>query len=194
MLLLFGRALHGLGLGLMPLTMAVARDSLPEHRSGPAIALLSIATVAGIGLGYPVTGVLDEALGLHGPFWFGAITSAVVLVSAVAVLPATTHLSRRRLDMAGAVLLGSALIAVLLGITEGQPWGWGSPRVVAILVAGALLFAAWVWREDRCSLPLVDLRLLRHPVVGTSRCGGPPDTGGPRPGSVHGVARAPAPR
>jgi MFS family permease len=164
-LLLLGRALHGLGLGLMPLTMAVARDSLPEHRSRPAIALLSIATVAGVGLGYPVTGVLDEAFGLHGPFWFGAITSAVVFVAAVAVLPASSHLSRRRLDIPGAVLLGAALIAVLLGITEGQPWGWSSPRIVAILVAGALLFGAWVWREDRCSRPLVDLSLLRHPVV-----------------------------
>lgn len=53
--LLAGRALQGLGLGLTPLAIATARDALPPERSRPAVAMLSVTTVAGVGLGYPVT-------------------------------------------------------------------------------------------------------------------------------------------
>ncbi len=164
-LLLLGRGLHGFGLGLMPLTMAVARDALPEHRSGPAIALLSIATAAGVGLGYPITGLLDDTLGLHATFWFGAIVGVVALLVSFPVIPRTAHLQRRPLDSSGALLVGAALLVLLLGITEGQPWGWGSARVVGLIGAGAVLVAAWVARERAVPHPLVDLALLRHASV-----------------------------
>ena len=171
-LLLTGRALHGLGLGLMPLTMAVARDSLPEYRSGPAIALLSISTAAGVGLGYPVTGLLYGAFGLHAPFWFGAIVALISFVAAAAVVPNGAHLARRPLDTLGAALLGVALVAVLLAVTEGQAWGWVSARVIGLVAAGAVLGVLWVRREKRCEHPLVDLALLRHPVVVVTNASG----------------------
>lgn len=164
-LLLVGRGLHGLGLALMPLTMAVARDALPPHRSASAIALLSISTAAGVGLGYPVTGLLDDAFGLHGPFWFGAAIGVLALVCSIPVVPQSAHASRRPLDTVGALLLGLALVALLMGITEGQPWGWGSPAVVVLIAGGVALGAAWVRKEKSTEHPLVDLSLLRHASV-----------------------------
>lgn len=164
-LLLAGRGLHGLGLGLMPLTMAVARDALPEHRAGPAIALLSISTAAGVGLGYPITGLLDEAFGLHGTFWFGAVIGVVALALSAPVVPRSHHLERRPLDISGAVLLGLALVTFLMGLTEGQPWGWLSVPVVALILTGLAIGGLWVWRELSARHPLVDLRLLRHASV-----------------------------
>jgi MFS family permease len=50
-LLVAGRAMQGVGLGLVPLTMAAARDHLPRPRVGPAVALLSVAAAAGVGRG-----------------------------------------------------------------------------------------------------------------------------------------------
>ena len=47
--LVAGRALQGLGLGMTPLTIAVARDHLPAERARSAVSLLSITTVAGVG-------------------------------------------------------------------------------------------------------------------------------------------------
>lgn len=164
-LLLVGRGLHGFGLGLMPLTMAVARDSLPPHRSAPTIALLSIATAAGTGLGYPITGVLDRYGGLHSAFWFGAVVGLIALAASLPVIPASEHLRRRALDAAGATLLGAALVAILLSTTEGSLWGWGSPATIALFVAGGLLVAGWVHQERSTRHPLVDLTLLRHASV-----------------------------
>ena len=161
-LLLVGRGLQGVGLGLMPLTMAVARDNLPAQRSARVIAVLSIATVGGAGLGYPLTGVIDDSLGLHATFWFGAILSAIALVISWPHIPSSRHLERRPLDIAGAILLGGALLALLIAVTEGQPWGWGSPEVVGLLAGAVVVLATWVWRERSIPHPLVDVRLLRH--------------------------------
>jgi predicted MFS family arabinose efflux permease len=164
-LLLAGRALHGFGLGLMPLTMAVARDHLPDSQSGPTIALLSVATVAGAGLGFPITGLLNDNVGLHAPFWFGAIVVGAALLAAWPVIPPSHHLERRPLDIAGGVMLALALVGLLIGITEAQSWGWTAPATIALLAGGAVLAVAWVWRELHTSRPLVEIRLLRHPSV-----------------------------
>ena len=45
-MLVVGRSLQGVGLGLVPLTMATARDELPKYRVAPMIALLSVSAAA----------------------------------------------------------------------------------------------------------------------------------------------------
>jgi predicted MFS family arabinose efflux permease len=171
-LLMVGRAMQGLGFALMPLTISEARDSLPGSRSGTAIAILSIASTAAIGLGYPITGLLDDSLGLNATFWFGAIVAAVALVAAWLVLPASPPRSRRPLDVPGAALIGGALLALLLVITEGRVWGWDSALVIGLLVGAIVLTWFWVRRERSAPYPLVNLRLLRHRIVAVTNLAG----------------------
>jgi predicted MFS family arabinose efflux permease len=171
-LLMVGRGMQGLGFALMPLTISEARDSLPVMRSGRAIAILSIASTAAIGLGYPITGLLDDSLGLNATFWFGAIVAAVALVAAWLVLPASPQGSHRPLDVPGAALIGAALLALLLVITEGHIWGWGSVLVMVLLIGAGVLIWLWVRRERSAPYPLVDLRLLRHRIVAVTNLAG----------------------
>ena len=49
--LVAARALQGIGMSLVPLAMAVARDETTGERTSRAIALLSVTMVAGAGLG-----------------------------------------------------------------------------------------------------------------------------------------------
>lgn len=166
--LVLGRGLQGIGLGLIPLTIATARDALPPERSRPAVALLSIATVAGIGLGYPVTGVIAQHLGYHAGFWFGAAVVALALAVAAVVLPSSAGLPAHPLDTLGALLLGGGLVALLLGLSEAETWGWTSVRLLALAVGAVVLFAVWVVHELRAPYPLIDLRLVRHRAVLTA--------------------------
>lgn len=163
--LLVGRALQGIGLGLVPLAIATARDSVPPDRRAATIALLGVTTAIGIGVGYPVIGLVTEYLGMPAAFWVGAAVSALSLVLAVAVLPASGDRPHRHLDLPGALLLGAGVTAVLLALAEGQSWGWGSPGLIGVAVAAVVLLACWVWWELRAAAPLVDVRLLRHRVV-----------------------------
>lgn len=166
--LLIGRTLQGVGLGLVPLTMATARDEFPPCKVGPMIAILSVTTGAAAGAGYAISGLLAQVWGLKGAYWFGTIFSVLALLGVAAVVPSTAQRSRAaRLDWLGSVLLAVALVAVMIGLAEGSDWGWGSPRVICLLVCGVALLAVWsVQQLHRTnSAPLIELRLLRHPTV-----------------------------
>ena len=161
---LAGRALQGAGFGLVPLATAVARDDLPAGRSRHTIATIGITTAVGIGLGYPLVGLLAEYLGLYAPFWFVAGLSALALAASAAVLPPSPD-RLPRLDAAGAVLLGAGIAGLLLVLAEGPGWGWASAATLACAVVSAALLAAWAGWELRARRPLIDLRLLRRRPV-----------------------------
>ncbi|MYT27371.1 MULTISPECIES: MFS transporter [unclassified Streptomyces] len=164
--LLVGRGLQGVGLGLAPLAMATAREELPQAKVAPMIALLSVSAGAGLGAGYPISGLLAEAWGLAGAYWFGTIVSGLALICVAAVVPSSAGRSApNRLDWAGAVLLALAMVAALVATAEGTQWGWGSPAINGLLAAGVVLFAVWAVQQLRAGNPLVQLRLLRHPSV-----------------------------
>jgi MFS family permease len=63
-LLVAGRALQGVGMALLPLAMAVARDQLVGEHMERTMAVLSVAAVAGAGLGYPITALVAQSSGL----------------------------------------------------------------------------------------------------------------------------------
>ncbi len=164
-LLVAGRALQGIGLGLVPLTMAAARDHLPAERVPATIALLSVCAAAGVGAGYPVSGLIADGLGLSAAFWFGALMSALALAAVVLIVPSSSVSSAPRLDWAGVGLLSVGLGALLLAIAEGGTLGWGSPAIVGLALVAAVVLTTWVRQQLRTTAPLVELRLLRHPAV-----------------------------
>jgi len=167
-----GRALQGFGLGLLPVTMAIARRHLPPDRAARAIATLSITTAVGAGLGYPITGFIAQAFDVHAAFWFGALTVAGALVVAAVVVPARSEAATRRFDTVGALTLCVAIVSLLVVLSEGGGWGWSSPRSLALLGLGAVLVVVWVLHELAFDDPLVDLRQVRNRSVLTADISG----------------------
>jgi predicted MFS family arabinose efflux permease len=161
---LVGRALQGAGFGLVPLATAIARDDLPAGQARPAIALIGVTTAAGIGIGYPLVGLLAQYLGIGAPFWLVAALSAIALAAAVLVLPPSPR-RPARVDLAGATLLALGIAGLLIVLAQGPVWGWTSPVSLAAGVLSLALLAAWIVVELRARHPLVDLRLLRRRPV-----------------------------
>ncbi|HVL25339.1 MAG TPA: MFS transporter [Thermomicrobiales bacterium] len=164
-LFISGRALQGFGMALVPLAIAVARDTLPRDQVRTGIAILSITTAAGTGLGYPLTGVMAALFDYHAGFWFAAGISLVALALIWAVVPGGSPHPSRPLDLPGAVLLSAALVCLLLAISQGRTWGWESTPIL-LLFAGAVVFTGlWIVHGLRVAHPLVELRLAVHPAV-----------------------------
>ena len=166
--LIEGRALQGFGLGLTPLAMATAREALHGERSRSTIAALSITVVAGMGLGYPLAGLVAELGGVHAAFWTGAAVSFAALLTSAAVIPASLITSSRPLDVLGALLLGAGLAGGLFGLGEAEAWGWTSPGPWILIGGSVLLLICWALWELRTPFPLVDLRLARGRVAATA--------------------------
>jgi MFS family permease len=164
-LLVTGRALQGIGLGLVPVLVAAARDHLPPERAPGTISLLAVAAAAGAGAGYPVSGFLADQAGVGAAFWFGAAFSGVAFLCVLLVVPSSAGRAPSRLDVPGAVLLTAGLVALLLAIAQGEAWGWGSARVLALLIATVALLGCWAVQQLHAPAPLIELRLLGRPAV-----------------------------
>jgi predicted MFS family arabinose efflux permease len=160
-----GRALQGAGMALVPLAIAVARDALPRDQVRTGIAILSITTAAGTGLGYPITGVMGALFDYHAGFWFAAAISLVALALIVRYVPAGSSHPSRPLDVSGALLLSAALVCILLAISQGRTWGWESRPIILLALAGIILTGLWIAQELRAAHPLVELRLALLPSV-----------------------------
>jgi MFS family permease len=163
--LVVGRALQGVGLGLVPLAMATVRDSFPSEKVAPMVGLLSVTATAGAGVGYPLTGLLADAGGLPAAYWFGAGVTVFAMLCALVVLPSSAHLRSHRMDISGAGLLTVGLVAVLVAVAQGSAWGWTSVAVLVLLLGGIAVLGLWATHELRAPRPLVEVRLLRHPAV-----------------------------
>ena len=170
--LIVGRALQGVGLGLLPVAMAIARRNLPWQAARQTIATLSVTTAIGVGLGYPVTGLIAQLLGFRAAYWFGAITVTGALVLAALVLPPRSAGTSRRFDVVGAGLLSLAVIGVSVVLSEGGGWGWASARSLGVVAASVVLLAVWIPFELRVAHPLIDLRQVRNRSVLTADVSG----------------------
>jgi MFS family permease len=170
--MLVGRALQGVGLGLLPVAMAIARRNLPRERARRTIATLSVTTAIGAGLGYPVTGLIAQVFDFRAAYWFGAVTVTGALVLAALVLPPSSAGTPRRFDVVGAALLSLVVIGVSVVLSEGGGWGWTSVRSLGIVIASMVLLAIWIPYELRIGHPLVDLRQVGNRSVLTADASG----------------------
>jgi MFS family permease len=170
--LIIGRAFQGVGLGLLPVAMAIARRSLPPDSARRTIATLSVSTAIGAALGFPVSGLIAQVLNFRAAYWFGAITVAAALVLAALVLPPRSAAPSRRFDVVGAVLLGLAIIGISVVLSEGGGWGWTSARSLGVVAVSVVLLAVWIPYELRCVEPLVSLRQVGNRSVLTADASG----------------------
>jgi MFS family permease len=85
--LLVGRAAQGIGGGQTALMMGVARDHLPEDRGASTIALISVASTIGIGVGYPIAGLLTDLGGVRAAYGLGVFITSVAFLTALRSVP-----------------------------------------------------------------------------------------------------------
>ncbi len=153
-----GRALQGLGMGVIPLGIAIMRDVLPPQRLGSAIGLMSSSLGVGGALGLPAAALVAQYVSWHALFWaaagLGLLMSALILV----IVPESPVRSPGRLDVVGAIGLAAGLVLFLLPVSKGSEWGWTSGTTLGMFGASALVLLLWGWWELRVPAPLIDLR------------------------------------
>jgi MFS family permease len=163
--LIVARVLQGASLGVVPLGISIMRGILPEGRVGSGVALMSSSLGIGGAIGLPITGLVAEHAGWRWLFAGAAVLSVGLLLLVRGMVPESPERSGGRFDLPGAIGLGAALVSLLLAISKGGEWGWGSPRVLGLLGAAVVLFAVWGRLELRTRTPLVDLRVSARPAV-----------------------------
>ncbi|MEU9288807.1 MFS transporter [Streptomyces sp. NPDC048275] len=161
-----GRGLQGLGMGVVPLGISLLRDVVPAEKLGTSIAMMSASMGVGGALGLPFSAAIAENASWRVLFWVvAALTLAVATLIWFFVPAGSENTSKGSFDLLGAIGLGIALVCLLLGVSKGADWGWGSGTTLGLLGAAIVLLLAWGWWELRTPEPLVDLRVTAAPQV-----------------------------
>ncbi|WP_091486605.1 MFS transporter [Microbacterium pygmaeum] len=163
--IIVGRTLQGAIVGVVPLGISILRDVLHENRVDSAIALISATLGVGGALGLPISAVITEQSDWHLLFWVAAALGAIGFVLVLWIVPVSVLRTAGRFDFVGAAGLAVGLIGVLLAISRGNEWGWGSPATLGTGLGGLVVLVAWGWFELRIAEPLLDLRVAARPAV-----------------------------
>ncbi|MFD9002525.1 MFS transporter [Streptomyces sp. NPDC059582] len=166
--LIAARALQGAASAVVPLSISILRDELPPERRGSAVALMSSTVGIGAALGLPAAALIVQYANWHVMFWVTATLGASGVALIRWAVPESPVRSPGRFDITGALGLAAGLICLLLGVSQGGQWGWGSGRITGLFLAAAVTLGLWCRQQLRARLPLVDLRLVSRPKVGLS--------------------------
>jgi MFS family permease len=91
--------------------------------------------------------------------------AVVTLVATIRFIPESPVRTPGRVNVPATLALSGWLVALLVPVSQGEHWGWDSPRIIGLFAAAVVLFLAWVRIELRSREPLIDVRMMRQPAV-----------------------------
>jgi EmrB/QacA subfamily drug resistance transporter len=155
------RGIQGVGAGgMQPMALTIVGDIFKiEERAkmqGVFGAVWGIAGLVGPLLGGLIVATFSWRWVFYVNVPFGLVSAAVLTFSLVETVEKRKH----GLDVAGALLLTAAVMALLLGADGELPW--------LLLPASAVLTAAFLYVEKRAKEPLLPLQLFAQRMLATS--------------------------
>ncbi len=163
--MLVGRVIQGAGGAVFPLAFGIIRDEFPADRVAGAIGVMSAILGAGAGTGIVLAGPILVHLDYHWLFWIPLIMSLTSTIATFVFVPESPVRAPGHINWLGACLMSGWLATGLLAISYGPTWGWASSSVLGLFAATAVLLTLWVFSENRSPSPLVDMKMMRVPVV-----------------------------
>ncbi len=164
------RGLQGIGAGIM-MTNAfiVIGDLFPPSERGKYVGLtMSVFGFSAI-IGPLLGGFITDHISWHWIFNVNLPVGIPVIFAFIRFFPAFQPLgARHRIDGTGIVTVVLSVVSLVLGLSWGGIYRWGSPHVIGALVASALLMVAFVVTELRAEEPIVPLGIFRNRVVAVS--------------------------
>jgi EmrB/QacA subfamily drug resistance transporter len=161
--LIGARAIQGLGAAtITPSALSILTTTFTEGRERN-VALGAWGAVGGFGAaaGVLMGGILTDLLSWEWIFFVNVPVGVLGLALARVLLAESRDAHGQSHDVAGAVLVTSGLVLLVLGITQGRQWDWLSGKTIGVFAAAAALLAAFVLWERRQQEPLVRFSIFR---------------------------------
>ena len=161
--LIAARAIQGLGAAtITPSALSILTTTFREGRERN-IALGAWGAVGGFGAaaGVLMGGILTDLLSWEWIFFVNVPVGLAALALAPILLAESRDAHGQGHDVFGAILVTSGLSMAVLGITQGQSWGWSSAATIATFAGAAALLISFVACESIVKDPLVPFSIFR---------------------------------
>lgn len=167
--LVASRIMQGAGAGiLMPVgTTMLYRAFLPHERIQVS-RIMIVPTVIAPASGPVLGGFLVDQFSWHWVFFVNVPIGIVALLFGSVFLQEHREPQAGRFDLAGFVLASAGLSLLMYALTQGSVYGWGSARILGILVASMLALGALVVVELRTEQPMIQFRLFENRLFRTA--------------------------
>jgi len=163
--LIASRVVMGIGGALMwPAILGMTFALLPAEKAGLAGGIILGAAGLGNAIGPLIGGVLTDALSWRWIFFLNVpIAAFAVLVTYYLVKVKEPEVESQRIDYPGIATISVGLVSLLVALDQVDEWGWGDPRIVAMLALSAALIAAFIPIERRAGMnALVPRAVMRN--------------------------------
>ncbi len=161
--LIVARVIQAVGGGMiMPTTMAMIFRMVPRTQFGAAMGIFGISLLVAPAIGPTLGGYLVEYVDWRWIFTINLPVGVIGILLSMFVLPEFQSSHPGKLDWAGGVTSAGALFCLLLALTKGADWGWGSESTVLMLVVSGFLLVLFIYLELTSANPLLDLRVFKY--------------------------------
>ncbi len=157
------RAVQGIGAAfMMPATLSIITQAFPPHQRGMAIGTWAGVSALALAIGPVLGGFLTEQVSWRAIFFVNPpIAVGAVAVALFAARETRDETVSRKVDFPGIAAVTVSLTAIVLALVEGNAWHWGSGRIVALLLVGAVGVVSFLVIELRSAAPMVDFSFFR---------------------------------
>ena len=161
------RGIQGLGAGIMMgLLFTIIGDIFPPAQrakyQGLFASVFGLASIFGPTLGGWITDQFSWRWTFYVNLPVGIIAATAILVEFPYFRPVGIH---RKIDWYGVISLTFCLVPLLLALTWVTDYGWGSQRVVALLILAGAMLIAFLLAERSAIEPVIPLSLYKDPII-----------------------------
>ena len=166
-ILIFFRILQGVGgAALFPLSITLLFREFPPHERGTAMGFFGIPALLAPAIGPTLGGYLVTYAGWQLIFYINVPVGIVAVILAVIFLREARVEEQTGFDFPGFFLAALGLGMILYGLSDASTDGWGSGKILGLLIGGGLILALFVAFEliivNRGRHPLLNLRLFTN--------------------------------
>jgi len=157
------RAVQGIGAAfMMPATLAIITQAFPAEQRGTAIGTWAGVSALALAIGPVVGGFLTEDVSWRAIFFINPpIAVVAVVVTLFAARESRDETVDKTIDFAGIGTLTVGLTALVLALVESNSWGWGSARIISLLIVAAISITAFLIVENRVKNPMINFAFFR---------------------------------
>jgi EmrB/QacA subfamily drug resistance transporter len=159
------RALQGVGGAVMfAVSLALLAQEWRGAERATATAIYGATIGVAVAIGPLVGGALTTGISWQSIFFLNVPIGLAAIVITLLRVAESRDPGARGIDWGGTVTFCAANALLVLGLLRGNAEGWGSTKIVALLVCAVVLFVVFVAIELRVAQPMLPLHLFRSPA------------------------------